>query len=899
MAKASTIQTSFNGGVLSPFMDGRVDLEKYGSGCEVLDNFIPLVQGPAMKRPGTRFVKETSDSSVASRLVPFEFSTTQAYILEFGALYIRVYRNSGLVREATVAISDVANTTPIRITTSASHGYATGQEVFIAGTGVSAIDDMYFKITVIDADEFDLIGTTAAGAAATGTSARVFELVTTYTTAQLEALQFAQSADVLYVAHPDVLPRKITRTSDTAWTIADIDFDWPPFEPENIDESDTIAYSAKKGTGITLTSPAGHFLSGHVGGFISFRELLEGNRSQWEAELSQGANKYLLFTPYGSLSPGDEVWFESNVYEFIKDIATGGFLGSVAPIHREGTHYDGRVSWKYINSGTGYAKITAVTDAFRATADVVVQLPRPYVSPDITITSTGIGANPTVTATAHGFSTGDQVWLQDIATATALNQKKYTITRTGANTFTLDNTADPVDAGTGGIAIQVKGGENQETIDNDWFLDPHRWAFSAFSTEKGFPRTVTFFEDRLWFAGTGENPDTFWGSKTREYEDHETSDADDFAVQFTLNAREVNVIEWIAAGKSLFLGTASAEWPVSGATLDAAITSGSIRAVQHVSSGSKSEVQPINIGLALLFVQRAGRKLRELVFSDATNSYVAPNLSVLSERIALQRIKKMSWQQEPHRIVWMVLENGALLGFTYDREQQVLAWHNHTIGGTAVTVESVATIPHEDGDRDQTWLIVKRTIDGGTKRYVEFFEEEWLEDNDIEDAFYVDSGLTHDGAAVTTISGLDHLEGEVVKVYADRLVQADQTVSGGSITITSASVVQVGLSYEATLQTMRVEAGGADGTAQGKWKRITNIVIRLYQTGVGLLYGPDTVTANMEPVELTAGELKTGDTEVLPWPEGYEQDGRITLRHNQPTPCFIVATMPQVSTQDR
>jgi hypothetical protein len=196
-------------------------------------------------------------------------------------------------------------------------------------------------------------------------------------------------------------------------------------------------------------------------------------------------------------------------------------------------------------------------------------------------------------------------------------------------------------------------------------------------------------------------------------------------------------------------------------------------------------------------------------------------------------------------------------------------------------------------------MIVSRTIDGGTKRYVEYMEKEWLRTNDIEDAFFVDSGLTYDSTPTVTITGLDHLEGETVKVLGDGVQLADATVSGGSITIVSSSVVQVGLSYDALLQSMRFESGGADGVAQGKTKRFTRCVIRLDQVGAGLLYGHEDDEANMDAVQLTAGALTDGDTDSLAWPKGYEQAGRIALKHTQPLPCAITAILPQVVVQDR
>jgi hypothetical protein len=177
---------------------------------------------------------------------------------------------------------------------------------------------------------------------------------------------------------------------------------------------------------------------------------------------------------------------------------------------------------------------------------------------------------------------------------------------------------------------------------------------------------------------------------------------------------------------------------------------------------------------------------------------------------------------------------------------------------------------------------------------------------DDEYAFYVDSGLTYDGAATTTITGLTHLEGKTVAVLADGAVHPNRTVTSGSITLqAAASVVNIGLPYIARVKTMPLEAGATDGVAQGKTMRINNLVIKLYETGAGLWYGPNETTLDEMPFRRSNDAMDeslplfTGDTNVLPWPSGYENSPQITVEHRLPTPCTIIAFMPQVHTYDR
>ncbi len=375
-----------------------------------------------------------------------------------------------------------------------------------------------------------------------------------------------------------------------------------------------------------------------------------------------------------------------------------------------------------------------------------------------------------------------------------------------------------------------------------------------------------------------------------------------------MNTDQVNVIEWINAGRKLTIGTAGGEFICSAALEGEALSPGNVSVVRHSTYGSKSNVAPQRVEQVLLFVQRAGRKLRELVYDDTVNAYVAPDMTVLADHITLGGINRMAFQQEPNRMVWATLATGDLICFTYERGQQVTAWHRHTLGGTDSKVESIAVIPHPDQDQDQLWLMVSRTIGGVTKRFVEFMEPEWLRSNARTSAFFVDSGLSYSGVAATVMTGLSHLEGQTVSILADGATHPDKVVSGGSVTLDrSATEVHIGLPYSATLQTMRIEGGASDGTAQGKTKRITNVVVRLDQTGGGLRYGPTEVDADMDEFHLRdsydpmteAVPLFDGDTDVLPWPAGYEQDGKVTIRHTLPLPCTITAIMPQLNTQDR
>jgi hypothetical protein len=717
MAKASIAQRSFNAGELSPQLKGRTDLEKYGNGCDEMVNFLPQIHGPARKRSGTRFVEEVKTSSKVHRLIPFEFSTEQAYILEFGDETLRFYANGGIV----------------------------------------------------------LSGET------------IYEISTPYSSDDLAALDFAQSADVVYIAHPDYPAYKLSRFGPTNWTLTAVNFDWPPFNDENVDPL-TLAPSAVTGN-ITVTASANLFVAADVGSYFKIEEVLASKHDKWE--------------PGKAVVSGNTRWYEGNLYE----ASSTGTTGGRPPIHTEGTESDGVVNWVFLHDGAGYFEITAFTNATTVSATVVKRLP-----------------------------------------STTASKK---------------------------------------------------WSEGAWSDRRGYPGAVTFYEDRLWFAGSKSRPQTLWASTTGDYENHQYGTNDDDALNYTINTQDMNTILWLSPGKVLAVGTANGEFTLSATQISDPVTPTNVRIVPQTTFGSSENVRPLRIGNVIIFLQRSERKMREYVYEFQSDSYVAVNLNVLAEHITGSGVVDMTYQQEPYQIVWSACACGTLIGLTYEREEEVVGWHRHTVGGF---VESVASIPHWDGDQDVLFMIVRRTIDGVTKRYVEYMEKYY--DND--ESFYVDSGLTYTGTPVSSLSGLTHLEGKEVAVLIDGAVHPNVTVDSGGITLQySGSTISVGLPFTARLRTMPLEAGAADGVAMGKTMRINNIVMRFDRTGPGVFYGPDASRLDeLHPRRTTdlmdnPIALFTGNTPALPWPGEYQQSPQLIVEHRLPTACTLVALMPQLHTYDR
>jgi hypothetical protein len=242
---------------------------------------------------------------------------------------------------------------------------------------------------------------------------------------------------------------------------------------------------------------------------------------------------------------------------------------------------------------------------------------------------------------------------------------------------------------------------------------------------------------------------------------------DDKAVATSLSSDNVNSILWMSDDeKGLVVGTVGGEWVVRPNDNGGVITPTNIQGTRSSAYGS-ADIQPVRVGSAVVFTQRSGLKVRELSYVFEDDGYRAPDMTLVAEHITQTGITEMAYQSEPQSIIWMCLTDGTLVGMTYDKDQKVLGFHKHVVGGysdqysaTQAKVESVCVIPNPSGDADELYIIVNRYINGGTKRYIEYLKPFWRSNNDPEEAFFVDSGLTLDSP--TTISGVTQANPGVV-----------------------------------------------------------------------------------------------------------------------------------------
>ncbi len=453
------------------------------------------------------------------------------------------------------------------------------------------------------------------------------------------------------------------------------------------------------------------------------------------------------------------------------------------------------------------------------------------------------------------------------------------------------------------------------------------WRLGAFGTAAnlGFPRVLAFHEQRLWVGSNPGAAQTVYGSVISLFETYSPTDLgdstvlDDSGIVYTIAADQANVIRWMDSTRTMILGTSGGIWPVQATTTLEPITPTNIQIKRSDVAGVAS-VRPVHVADVSVYASATKRQVLSVGYEGDRDTFIAEDLTLLADHISQSGIDEIAFAREPHSVVWGVRNDGVLVGLTSVTAQRVFAWHRHILGGSFgsgdAVVESVAVIPSTDGDvsstgranipHDQVWLIVKRTINGATVRYVEFMEDDFSDTDVLNDAFFVDSGLTYNDVATDTITGLSHLEGETVQIVAGGAAHPDRTVVSGSITLNdSYTKVHIGLYSAAQVNTLNIEPAVQNGSSQGRLKRIPTVTLRFDRSVGGEVcnnpdldaFDPIFFRAAGDPMDAPP-PLFTGDKRMS-LECGWSREARMKFRQPQPLPWNLMAIMPNVELSNR
>jgi hypothetical protein len=902
-------QTSFINGETSPMMEGRTNIEQYFTSCRTLRNMFVHQQGPVSNRAGTYYTNTVKTSANKIILRPFKFGTSQNYAIEFGDLYARFFKDGGII---TVTADNVLDFNPmasyaidwnLKVGNYLINTYATTKKLSFA-LPYGLADSGTIKIAT-QANTADSLSVTAA------TDTITIKFATT-TASKNSALLIQNAIRAIaggVVNGVDIT--KFTVTANAAYAAA-------PVLSGTI--TATLLANGDKLYKSILASP-------NAANNANFFPPLE--TTYW-SELASGAAEEIS-TPYTEADLPYINYVQSADTMFI---ACRGYQPRILVRY---SHYNWTISLYEFKNGPFMAVNTSA----------------------ITIASTATTGNVTLTASSAIFDAGHvgSWWRIGAAVSGVFGVVQITaVTDSTHATATVKRTLSGTAATT-------------------------TWAEGAWSDYRGWPSCVCFYADRIGFAGSESEPQAQWWSVSGDYTDYSRSsplnDAD--GITLNLNSRAVHKIESISNLGDILPLTDEGVWWSGPVNSGGSFTPTTAKHKFQMLGGSSS-INPVIIDNQAIFVQKSNNGLRVVEWNENSGGYVGGPVTYFSGHLfADHTIVEMEFQSEPEPIIWMIRDDGVLLGCTYNAAQKVIAFHHHETDGQ---FESICILP--GAQYDEIWFVVKR----GDTRFIERMANRSMT-ADLYDQYFVDCGLTLDSPvnitkvsiasitvitaaghgltdgdkvdisdiewipeidflgnktqpdqlnkkqytvanattdtltlkdedgndvnslaflayvsggklrkAVTTIAGLDHLEGKSVAILANGAVYSGKTVMDGTITLdTPASRVHVGLPYVSDLETLNIEAVTDQGTLQSKEVMVTGVTLKLYAHGGGLV-GYDNIhlteinTRSNEPLG-TPTALFTGDYDAE-MSSGFKRSNRIYIRQSDPLPITILSIISRI-----
>lgn len=935
------LKPSFAGGELSDSMYGRVDINKYDSGAATLKNFTVQRYGGVRNRNGFRHIGVTYGGKRAF-YIPFLYNANETYIIEVTAGHCRFLYNGQYIVE--------------------DNG-----EPYTISNNLNAAD---------------LQG--------------------------ICKIKYTQSADVLFIVHPDHYPMTLTRYSTYDWRWEQMPITGGPFEDSNgsaATEEEQITQVYRYGAGtyeLTLPDTVTNIsveLAGAGGGGSGVASSLEqfispggdggvGELIKFTTTVVAG-KKYTLSVGTGGAGGNGAVsnnYFTQNTSQAGgnggESVAFGktarGGQGGGSAVQNGSKGHAGSNGTGYIGGGSGGTKGTdRANPNGKSGGDGFCNIRFRYGSKAAKLTASAIEGEVTLTANKDIFEKdnigslielthykkseykkgvpdttgallvsclpGSSVYVESFGfwkgnfslekynenssmwelvrtqdgnhsqnyNFTEKNEEEY-IVRYRVTSTEFDTTiwSGENEKQTGYVTVQSFGNDYSGIIKITEYISGKKvkgkvlrtigstdatqiWAFSPWSRSKGYPSAAGFFEDRLVFAGSTRYPQTFWSSKVGDYYNFGTSTpvVDDDAVTATLNGGQMNGIKAMVAFGELILLTSGGEYKVSGGQGKALTPSNTLSQAQEYRG--ISDVLPVTVGSRIVFAQQQGNIIRDLAYSYEADKYTGDDLNLLcSHLFDGHKVVAMTYQQTPDSIIWFVRDDGLLLGLTYIKEQDIYAWHKHSIKNARFV--NVCCIP--GGECDELYAVIERNGQ---------YENVMLEkrnDNDVpEEQIYVDDGITVRGSDIKEVTGLTWLEGETVAILADGNALPQQKVEGGKVTLSEKhgySVVHVGLPIDAVVKTLPIEFQMQDGSSISRKKRIGNLSV-LFKNTRGGLYGlseekldeikwRDT-EAYGQPTKLFTGKKKI----VLP-AAGWDETQQLIIKQDAPLPMTVLAIVPEI-----
>lgn len=861
MASVNYVQTSLVTGEIAADLQGRTELNKYKSALQTCHNFIITAYGSAARRSGTAYVYNAKSNTDKSRLVRFEYSLEQSYILEFSGSTLRFFRDQGVIlqgRDLTNGdfASNITGWTARNSGTGAISWNA-GGTMNLTGGGAGNEARAYQSIANLGISQYtctvDVIGATvtyrvgttsggssiATGSLTVGTSktftftpstngtvyiefeasgsaqvdnisldSPIYTIDLPYVQADIASLNFARSYDTMYITHPNYPVYQLQRLGHDNWAVSQVIFIEPPYLDENITDT-TLTPSATTGS-ITVTASSSIFTSTDVGRAIRYKA---------------GPDKSDVVNYTGT---GSQTYFDITFYPQGSSDIVVNFVEST-----------GARTAKTYTSGVPAAGQFTITNGQVRTGDTATSSQRVEISP----VNAGSGEWGWMTITA--YTSGTQV--------------TATVERDLAGTNASD-----------------------------------QWRLGAWSETTGYPKTALIHDQRLWFANTTTQPYTFWGSEIANYTNFQPDNVlykgavdNDTSVAFTLSGETSQAILWMRSKGALIIGTSSSIHSAKGSS--GGITTSNIT-VRKESDVRCADIEPAETKDEVIFVDKRGKRVYSVFYQFEKDGYAVQEVALLAEHLGGQYPIDQIDYQDSAKTIWARRSNGTILSCTYLRTQEVNGWARHTLAGTNASVESLCII--SGSGEDELWLQVGRTINSTAKKYIELLQPKF-EYTPKENSRFLDCSASYSGAAADVITGLDHLNGETVEVLADGAVHPAVLVSGGSVTLNYAVTnATFGFGYTSEIETLPIDAGSQIGSSLAAITRITEVAVKFKET-LGGSFGYD--KDNTDIIQFRdAGDLMDQSPDlytgykVLKFNSGFHRDYKVYLKQDQPLPMTIL-----------
>lgn len=885
MPKQSVLFQAFNRGVISKLALSRVDLQRLALSAEEQTNWMPRTLGPMMLRPGLQYLGATR-SNLAAKLLPFVFSTDDTAMLELTGLMLRVRVNDDLVTRVAVssAISNGNFDTDLAGWTDADQSgaissWAAGGFMSLVGTGPNAairqqqvtvaapdIGKQHALRIVVNRGPITMrIGSTAGGddylrdtSLLAGTHSIAFtpsanfhiELSNkTMNAALLDSIQ-VESGGVMELSAPwsgaDLSKIRATQSGDIIFVACE------DYQQHRIERRPNGSWSI-----VLYQGESGPYLLENTSNTTISASALTGNIT-----LTSSAPVFRS-TNVGSIYK----------IESVGQRTTAVFTG------------ENQFSDPVRITGVGSSRIFTRTVSGTFTATVTIQR---------SVGAVGAWEDTNTYTSPISGSINDGLDNQIIYYRLGIKTGDYTSGTVNAELIYSLGSITGIARVTGFTSETSVSAEVLKTLGGTAATE--LWSEGNWSERRGWPTSVALYEGRLWWAGKDKN----WGSVSDAFSNFDPeTDGDSGPINRAIGFGPVDTINWLLPLQRLVIGGQGGEFSARSSSFDEPLTPSNYN-IKETSTQGSAAVAAVKVDSLGLFVQKSGTKLFELAFDSNVYDYGTNEVTMLVPEIGEPGITHLAVQRQPDTRIHCVRSDGKCVVLVYDKLENVRCF---VLVETDGFIEDVEVLP--GNIEDAVYYVVKRTINGADVRYV----EKWALESECRGGSVskcADSHIVYQGAATTTITGLDHLEGEEVVIWADGADAGTATVASGQITLaTAAANVVVGLGYQARFKSSKLAYASALGTAILQRKRISQIGFVLAHTHKqGIRYGQDYNILDdlplMERYEAVSDEVwESYDNETIEFPGSWDTDSRICLVADAPRPATVLGMAFVVETNDK